>query len=743
MSRSWLRGMRRRAAAAALAMCLAAAAAAQAPQSLPSDFEMLQADPSGAGAGATTAAPASPAVLPAAPDAAKPEPEGLVDRQKSVFSATRLAECVREIGRLPAHLREGWRQTEEMGLLDFNVWSTTFLLGLPLVALILVAVPVAVAILRLALNRAARIQLRYLLRLVEKGGRPCVAERLGLLLFYVVRAAMPWAVALLALWILRDGLEILPSVTGPLARIALALGGLSALAAAVRRLFGRGGTEHRLAHVDEASAAFLRRWLLLTVELARMGLPFIIVLESLPGLTRTAELARVLFLLLMCAVVIAGLSRRRKFVNMVTEQRGRTEITLAFIETIRPIAMLYAATVAMLAVTGFAALSEYLSWRGAWSTLFVMTGIALSRAAAERLDMYANPPIAGGRPLDEEQRERRQLITRSAGWLAHGAVAVGCAAAILAAWGVTIGDLMGLLDYRLVERGEKSITFRNIVIACVPLFFAVIVSRWAGEILRGRSVPILAQLDRGLQHAIARGVHYGLLFLGLYMALDILGLDLGAMTVVLGTLGLSIGLGLQPIFINFICGIMILFERQVKVGDIVQISEGMGEVVNVGSRATVIRTYDNIDVVVPNSNFVTSNVINWTLNDRTIRLRLPVGVAYGSDVRLVERLLRQVAAEHPKVLHYPAPDVWFDEFGPNSLNFTLLVFIANAADNKRVRTDLNFAIDAAFRQHKVVIAFPQQTISFLPGPEGALRVLHLDARSTAPQDQPPPAPGKT
>jgi potassium efflux system protein len=195
--------------------------------------------------------------------------------------------------------------------------------------------------------------------------------------------------------------------------------------------------------------------------------------------------------------------------------------------------------------------------------------------------------------------------------------------------------------------------------------------------------------------------------LGIIVAVQSIGLNLTSLAVVFGLLSVGIGFGLQNIVSNFISGLIILFERPIKIGDQITIGDVLGKVSNISLRATLIRTFDNISIIVPNSEFITSQVINWSHRDPKIRIHVNVGVAYGSDVPLVINSLLEVAQNHPEVLKDPAPKVWFIEFGDSSLNFDLLAWILSPKRRPDVISDLNKGIDEIFRKNKIQIPFPQ------------------------------------
>jgi small-conductance mechanosensitive channel len=239
---------------------------------------------------------------------------------------------------------------------------------------------------------------------------------------------------------------------------------------------------------------------------------------------------------------------------------------------------------------------------------------------------------------------------------------------------------------------------------------------------------LLAQsgLDRSLQYAIAQIVGYVVLIIGIVFVLDNAGIHLGALTVFAGAVGIGVGFGLQNIASNFISGLVILAERPIAIGDRVEVAGIAGQVEQIRGRSTVIRTNDNIAMIVPNTKFIDSPVTNWTYGDPRVRFRIPVGVAYNSDVNKVCEALIAVGTENPNTLKDPAPSVFLEKFGENSIEFELVVWSSEmSARPRRYRSDLNFAIDQKLREAGIEMAFPQRDLHIK---SGVLKVENVPAR---------------
>ena len=274
-----------------------------------------------------------------------------------------------------------------------------------------------------------------------------------------------------------------------------------------------------------------------------------------------------------------------------------------------------------------------------------------------------------------------------------------------------------ILTFSPFKIGEKDISLLLIVEVVALLVVAFLFSKQLRKFLKARLAK--TRLDEGVQYTILRLIHYSIVAIVFYQAITMIGVNLTALGFFIGIISVGIGFGLQNIANNFVSGLILLFERPIKPGDMVTVGDTEGRVQEIKMRGTTVMTRDNVTIIVPNSQFVSDEVINWSHGDPKIRIHIPIGVAYGSDVQLVTELLLKVAKEHPQVIDEPSPNVWFVSFGDSSLNFELLVWIANPLLDKQVRSDLNYAIEVTFRQHDITIPFPQRDLhlQFLPSTE--------------------------
>jgi len=236
------------------------------------------------------------------------------------------------------------------------------------------------------------------------------------------------------------------------------------------------------------------------------------------------------------------------------------------------------------------------------------------------------------------------------------------------------------------------------------------------------------ELDHGTQYTFTRLLHYVIIVVSILVALPAIGFNLSILTVFAGVAGIGIGFGIGNIASNFISGLIILFERPIKVGDRIKIGELHCDVKNISIRSTVVRTRNNEHIIIPNSQFIESQVMNWSYGDPMVREKILIGVAYGSDVRLLERLLLQTACEHNDIMDDPPPRVDFLNFGDSALEFRLLYWIPNPVLRTRVKSALNFRINELLLEHGVEIPFPQRDLHLRSVDAKVIREMHIDTK---------------
>jgi len=278
-----------------------------------------------------------------------------------------------------------------------------------------------------------------------------------------------------------------------------------------------------------------------------------------------------------------------------------------------------------------------------------------------------------------------------------------------------LDPVFNILNYRIFTLGEAQITPLNIIylIVLTGLLF------WLSNKFKNIFVERVlgkTHLDLGARIAIGTIIRYVVLLVGFLIIVQTVGINLTTLNVLAGAVGIGVGFGLQNVASNFISGLIILFERPVKVGDRIQVGDVDGKVTGIGARSTTVRTNDNITIIVPNSKFIEENVVNWSFANQSVRFRVPVGVAYDSDLNLVKKLLLEVAEENADVLRDPKAAVRLIEFGDSAINLELWVWTKEKLQRKTVFISaLNFAIWEKFRAGGIEIPFPQTDLHIKTG----------------------------
>src|SRR5213594_1574160 len=265
------------------------------------------------------------------------------------------------------------------------------------------------------------------------------------------------------------------------------------------------------------------------------------------------------------------------------------------------------------------------------------------------------------------------------------------------------------MNFKLFEVNKTAITLSSVLMFLVVIAVFAVTSRLLQRVLRAQIFSRL-RIDEGIQYTLIRISHYAIMIIGAVVAFQFIGIDLTGLAIIVGFLSVGIGFGLQNITSNFVAGLILLFERPIKVGDRVMVGDQEGDVVEIKMRSTTIRTLNNIAVIVPNSEFVSSKLENWSYGDQKVRLDVDVGVSYESDLETVIRSLSEVAAEHPEVLTNPAPDVLHSGFGDSAWNMRLRIWLEHPRRHLEVQSDINCAIVRKFQQNGVEIPFPQRDL---------------------------------
>jgi small-conductance mechanosensitive channel len=277
--------------------------------------------------------------------------------------------------------------------------------------------------------------------------------------------------------------------------------------------------------------------------------------------------------------------------------------------------------------------------------------------------------------------------------------------------------LKEFLNYALIDKEDFDITVYEVLISLLVLVIASLLIRALSRIFRRREEGKF--LDPGRSHAIFQVLKYVIWVAAILIAFETIGIKLTLLLAGSAALLVGLGLGLQEIFKDIMSGVAILFEGSLKVGDVVEIQEGLvGKVVEIGLRTSKIETRDNIVMVVPNSKFVTDIVINWSHIEKRTRFHVDVGVAYGSDVDKVTRILLECAQNQEKISSSPKPFVRFNDFGDSSLDFQLFFWSTETFRVEFIKSEIRYKIDAAFRAEGVHIPFPQRDVHIRSQPPG-------------------------
>ncbi len=272
----------------------------------------------------------------------------------------------------------------------------------------------------------------------------------------------------------------------------------------------------------------------------------------------------------------------------------------------------------------------------------------------------------------------------------------------------------GSIRAPLLSLGGESYTLADLLILLGLLWGLFTLIQLSSQLLQNQILR-RTQLERGSKEIITQTYRYGSFVLGTLILLQAWGIDLRSVALLGSALGIGIGLGLQEIARNFGSGLVLLFERSIQVGDFIELESHMGIVERIGVRSMTLRNLDNISVLVPNSLLIESQVMNWNHDHPVSRLHLAVAVAYGSDTQQVKQVLMQAAAEHEQVLPKPAPDVYLKNYGDNSIDFDLMIWIRRPELQLRICSDLYFKIEEMFDHHDITIPYPQRDLHLRSG----------------------------
>ena len=280
---------------------------------------------------------------------------------------------------------------------------------------------------------------------------------------------------------------------------------------------------------------------------------------------------------------------------------------------------------------------------------------------------------------------------------------------------MTVGELLeslkNVLNYQIFIVNGVPITVSSVFIFLLLITFFIILGVLVRRLFTHRLLKKF-KIDHGTSYTLSRISQYLVIAVGVLVTFNFLGINLSSLTVIFGLLSVGIGFGLQNITSNFISGLIILFERPISVGDRVIVNNIEGDVTEINIRSTMVRTANNISIIVPNSAFVSEDVVNYSHGDPSYRLDIDVGAAYNSDLDDVLKALKEVADNSTSVMVHPEPEVHLLSFGDSAWNMQLRTWIADVKHHPKVRNELNQAIVRSFRKYNIEIPFPQRDLHF-------------------------------
>ncbi len=483
----------------------------------------------------------------------------------------------------------------------------------------------------------------------------------------------------------------------------------------------------RLAQMSDDHANTLRRF---GLRLVRITLAFVMAMDICKAFGFDPQLyAALLFSLKLSLALMSAyaLRLREELMSLLPSESDSSfylSLRRLFARNFRALSLLTLLLLALRAF-GYVKAATFLLIRGYGIfalLVFAFLGMAkISRIIKERAEAL---------DFTDPQRELLSSIRRL---LSIGTFALALTIAL---------ELLGLyvpltivLKIPLVTIQSIEFSIFNILSAALIVAVAMLVSQVIRAVLNAQVYPSFG-VEVGVAYAVNTIINYGVVVIGFFLVLVALGVNLGALTVVLASLSVGIGFGLQTITENMISGFIILFGRAVRKGDYVTVGDVYGRVEAVGARLVVVRTTDNYDMLIPSKELVGGKIINWTYRDTLVRMHMPVGVSYDSDPREIEGLLLEAAGRHPQILKTPKPEVWFVNFGDSSIDFELLVYYDCRVTNaERVRGTLYFDVWDVLAENGVEIPFPQRDLHVRTSP-GFEDLAKAFGRHTDPSDAP-------
>ncbi|WP_018632238.1 DUF3772 domain-containing protein [Neomegalonema perideroedes] len=592
-----------------------------------------------------------------------------------------------------------------------------------------------------------RRALRGLHRLMAESGRSRFMRLILALAAALVRLAAPIFAAVLAFWALMES-RILGEAGVAVAAAATAavmiLAGAHALSKAV---FAPTNSAARLMEMTDASAraataASIGLGLAAALDLVAQGV------AEAGGLGVNARAIWDLFYVFFASAFFARLAKATAAPPTAApapdpnapppepgseeEEAQQAASGFGLRDALRIACYLAAVAAPILALAGYYVLARYVLTRMAGSAALIAVGMLIYHIALEGAARLTSSGTSGGSAAEER-----------APWWASLSVGLilflGLGSLLALIWGASAQDLWDWVK-RLRDGfsiGETRISLGDLLSGV--LVFAVVlgISRFLQRQLRNR-ILVRAKVDPGLRDSVTAGVGYLGVLIALLVAVGAAGLDLSKLAIVAGALSVGVGFGLQNVVNNFVSGIILLIERPVRAGDVVEVENRLGAVKRINVRSTEIELFDRTILIVPNSTLISNSVLNWTRQNTILRLSVPVGVVAGSDTERVRDVLLSAARSHARVMRYPAPQAIFMGFSPLSLDFELRVFLYHIDDMMNVRSDLCFAIDKRFRELGIQLPSGREERKMVQM-DSLVRGVEAMGRPPAPPEPPPAA----
>ena len=289
----------------------------------------------------------------------------------------------------------------------------------------------------------------------------------------------------------------------------------------------------------------------------------------------------------------------------------------------------------------------------------------------------------------------------------------GLVALHLVGW---LPDILQALDEFSIDLGDGKFSLLSLIKLVLAVLILIVTASWLVRTIERRALRS-TYMSPSMRVGLTKVSKFALYTIAFLFALKSVGIDLTTFAVFSGAIGVGIGFGLQKVFSNFISGVILLFDRSIKPGDVITVGERFGWVEALHARYVVVRDRDGVETLIPNENLITSEVTNWSYSDKTIRVRIPVQISYADDPELAMQLITESAVEHPRVLDNPPPAARLMNFGDNGINLEIRIWLIDPEQGVgSVRSDIYLAIWKRFKQHNITIPFPQRDVRMVPVP---------------------------